>query len=222
MKILRSILNNNNSSICVIWCLIVLVFYCQLKIDNLFGQQLEQQPVKPYQLPLDQKLPKSLFDSDNGKKWIEYINEELKGYSNNIVESTENLIMLRYPCNWHKIIRLTPAVVKASDDGHKITLADKSIVYFDLVINNNTDESLRNVVLYAARYFLASSRISSWSKKQIKLKPEGPNFERINFASYYYPLNYKNIYFINAQNIFITIEGTDPLQKNIDKQIPHV
>ncbi|MDR2642942.1 MAG: hypothetical protein LBC74_09125 [Planctomycetaceae bacterium] len=46
------------------------MYYCQLGTDNLFRQHSEHQLAKPYQLPIDQKLPKYLFDSDKLKDKI--------------------------------------------------------------------------------------------------------------------------------------------------------
>ncbi|MDR0390585.1 MAG: hypothetical protein LBH59_01660 [Planctomycetaceae bacterium] len=186
------------------------------------GQQMDILAQKPYQFPLDQKLPKYLFDSDNEKKWIEHINEELKNYSSDIVESKGNLIMLRYPRDWYKIIRLTPVVTKVSKENSLflITFADKSLIRICMVIIANTDESLRTTIASAAKHILTSSRFSTWGRRG--LKQAGPNFERVNFVSYYYPLDYANIYYVSSQNIFIIIFSEDYLTGKKDEQHPHV
>jgi hypothetical protein len=206
--------------------LIVLVLLSQLEIDYLFGQPVENLSSKSYQLPLDQKLPKYLFDSDDEKKWIAYINEELQNYSEEIIEAKDNLIMLRYPRDWHKIIGFMPKVVKVSKENSLfvVTFADKSLIRVFMMISTSADESLRTTIASSAKHVLTSSRISTWNKRPImELNPTKPKFERVNFASYYYPLDYANVYYINTQNIFLIIFSEDYFtRKKNDGQKPHV
>ncbi|MDR2642488.1 MAG: hypothetical protein LBC74_06815, partial [Planctomycetaceae bacterium] len=190
----------------LIYFLVILFIQQLLSISCMFGQSLERPPKNPYQLSFDVKYS-DYFLSENLPQAINFFNEELKTYRHRIEEADENLIMLRYPQNWHKIIKETSEIINLSYEGRLITFSDKSVIGVDIIINNSTQQSLHDTVLKSAKMFLFSSRQSTWSDNQILrgIRPHRLDFQRTNFVSHYYPLDFENHFYINSQNITIVL-----------------
>jgi hypothetical protein len=206
---------------------LVMMLYSQPCTVYSFGQGAESHRKKYCQVPLDQELPEHLFDNPPKKKeWIEHVNTELQSYGNEIFEANGNIVMLRYPHNWYKIIRLTPNITEVSDEGEvmegiSIYFVDNSAAGVNIIVNNDTKKSLFTTIMYSAQLFVTSQRQSTWG---LGKSFNDPDFERVNFASYYYPLDFSNTYHINSQNITITLYGKRPShdeKEDNNEQIKH-